>query len=113
MCPVQGLAAGRVTSGTVDHSPSGLGLVDAESGISWPSGVVDADFPVFLDRLGKMFSTLPSAADATVDLDEDQISKDAKFVSNFGDEGRSGTVGDDTAGGDSFIETDCVGNGWI
>ena len=85
MCPVQGLAAGRVTSGTVDHSPSGLGLVDAESGISWPSGMEDADFPVFLDRLGKMFSTLPSAADATVDLDEDQIGKDAKFVSNFGD----------------------------
>ena len=85
MCPVQGLAAGRVTLGTVDHPPSGLGLVDAESGISWPSGVEDADFPVFLDRLGEMFSTLPSAADATVDLDEDQIGKDAKFVSNYGD----------------------------
>jgi hypothetical protein len=55
------------------------------SSIPWPSSVEDADFPVFLDRLGEMFSTLPSAVDATVDLDEDQIGKDAKFVSNYGD----------------------------
>ena len=80
MSPVQGLTAGRVDVGTVDHSPNELGLVDEESGIPWPSGVEDATFPTFLDRLGKLFATSPSAADATIDLDGDQIKKDVQFV---------------------------------
>ena len=40
---------------------------------------------MFLDRLGEMFSTLPSAADATIDLDEDQITKDVAFINNYAD----------------------------
>jgi predicted NUDIX family phosphoesterase len=47
--------------------------------------VEDANFPMFLDRLGEMFSTLPSAANATIDLDEDQITKDVAFISNYAD----------------------------
>ena len=85
MSPVQGLTAGRVDVGTVDHSPNGLGLVDVESGIPWPSGVEDVNFPTFLDRLGKVFATLPSAADATIDLDEDQIKNDVQFVEAYED----------------------------
>jgi hypothetical protein len=47
--------------------------------------VGDANFPLFLDQLGEVFYTLPSAANATIDLDEDQITKDVKFISNYAD----------------------------
>jgi hypothetical protein len=87
MCPVQGLAAGRVDVGAVVHSSIGLGVVDDESGIPWPSGVEDSDFSTFLDKLGEMFATLPSAADASIDLDEDQIRKDVRFLEAIEDVG--------------------------
>jgi hypothetical protein len=60
-------------------------VVDDESGIPWPSSVEDSDFSTFLDKLGEMFATLPSVADATIDLDEDQIRKDVRFLEAFED----------------------------
>jgi hypothetical protein len=80
MSPVQEIAAGRVYLGAIDQRPGGKGLVDAEGGIPWPSGVDDSNFSTFLDKLGSMFATRPSAADATIDLDESQIEQDTEFV---------------------------------
>jgi hypothetical protein len=67
MSPVQEIAAGRVQSGAIDQLASALEMVDVESGLSWPSGVEDPQFLCFLDKLGGMFDTLPSSADATLD----------------------------------------------
>ena len=85
MSPVQETAAGRVDLGAIDQRPEGMELVDAESGLSWPSGVEDSSFQVFLDRLGVVFDARPSAANATIKLDEAQIAEDLVFVQSHGD----------------------------
>jgi hypothetical protein len=84
MSPVQETAAGREYLGAIGQRPGGMELVDEESGLSWPSGVEDSGFSVFLDRLEVLFASRPSAADATIDLDEDQISEDVAFVQSHG-----------------------------
>ena len=80
MSPVQEIAAGRVELGAIDQRSHGRELVDAEGGLSWPSGVEDESFPQFLDKLAVLFATRPSAANATIDLDESQIEQDTRFI---------------------------------
>jgi hypothetical protein len=80
MSPVQQIATGRVESGAIDQRPDGRELVDAEGGLSWPSGVEDESFPQFLDKLAVLFATRLSATNATIDLDESQIEQDTRFI---------------------------------
>jgi hypothetical protein len=47
--------------------------------------VEDPQFVCFLDYRGGLFDTLPSSADATIDLDEVQIKRDASYVQSFAD----------------------------
>jgi hypothetical protein len=83
MSPVQEIAAGWVQSGAIDQLASVLELVDVKSVLSWPSGVEDPQFVCFLDKLGGLFDTLPSSADATIDQDEVRIERDASYVQSF------------------------------
>ena len=56
----------------------------ADAGFSrWPTGVGDVAFEGYLDDLDAMFSARPSAADASVDLDEVQIAVDVDFIKKF------------------------------
>jgi hypothetical protein len=80
MSPVQESVVGRVESGAIDQRPDGKELVDAEGGLSWPSGVEDEGFPRVVDQLAVLFASRPSAADATIDLDESQIEQDTRFI---------------------------------
>jgi hypothetical protein len=56
--------------------------VDAGN-VSWPSSVRDVEFSGFLDTLNEMCSARPSAADASVDLDEVQIEQDVVFIRKY------------------------------
>lgn len=57
--------------------------VDVGMSVSWPTSVRDGRFEEYLEDLNILFSLRPSAADATVDLDEVQIGNDVEFIKKY------------------------------
>jgi hypothetical protein len=74
--------SGRIADDVAMMGDGPSARVDAEF-LRWPTGVKDQAFQKYWDGLDAICSARPSAADASVDLDEVQIEQDVVFIRQF------------------------------